>query len=276
MPTGTVGLLVAGLFAATMSCMDSALNKTAGIFVRSVYQPLLTARNRVVDDRRQLRVGRIVSIASGILTIGAAQFFVTLQDLSLFQLMMSFSTMVQMPLFLPLILGLVVKRTPPWAPWATVAVGIGVSWLAANVITADVFASWIGIDDLTRREASELTVILTIAAHLLITATFFCATSLFYREARDPHREETDRFFADVETPINSDERPSEFDLQQRNKLGFMVIAMGSGVALMALIPNPLWGRLLFLLCSLSILLIGVSLKVSAGRSARSLAAATR
>ena len=34
MPAGTVGLLVAGLFAATMSSMDSSLNKASGIFVR--------------------------------------------------------------------------------------------------------------------------------------------------------------------------------------------------------------------------------------------------
>ncbi len=269
MPVGTVGLLVAGLFAATMSCMDSALNKTAGIFVRSVYQPLLAARNKVVDDQRQLRVGKIVSIASGLLTIGAAQFFVTLQELSLFQLMMSFSTMIQMPLFLPLILGMVVKRTPVWASWATVAVGMVVSWLAANVFTADAFASWVGMEALTRREASEMNVILTIAAHLLITSTFFCATTFFYREQRDPNREETDKFFADLKTPIVSDDYQSDFDLQQRSKLGFMVIAMGTGMLLMALIPNPLWGRLLFVLCALSILLIGVSLRLSAGRSAR-------
>ena len=39
MPLGTVGLLLAGLFAASMSSMDSALNKNAGIIVRSLYQP---------------------------------------------------------------------------------------------------------------------------------------------------------------------------------------------------------------------------------------------
>ncbi len=266
MPVGTVGLLVAGLFAATMSCMDSALNKTAGIFVRSVYQPLIAARNRTADDTRQLWVGKIVSVISGLLTIGAAQFFVTLQEMSLFELMMAFSTMIQMPLFLPLILCMVVKRTPAWAPWVTVAVGMVVSWTIANAITADVFAAWIGIEDLTRREASELQVILTIAGHLFITAPFFCATTLFYKEERDPHREEAKKFFSDLETPVISDESPTETDRQQRNKLGTMVIVMGTGIMLMTLIPNPVWGRLLFGLCSLSILIIGTSLKLSANR----------
>jgi hypothetical protein len=38
---------------------------------------------------------------------------------------------------------------------------------------------------------------------------------------------------------------------------------MGSGILLMALIPNPMWGRLIFVMCSLSILTIGFLLKRS-------------
>ena len=44
MPVGTVGLLMAGLFAATMSSMDGSLNKASGIFVRSIYQPYLARK----------------------------------------------------------------------------------------------------------------------------------------------------------------------------------------------------------------------------------------
>ena len=43
-----------------------------------------------------------------------------------------------------------------------------------------------------------------------------------------------------------------------------MVILMGVGVSLMMLIPNELWGRLVFLLCSLSILTVGILLKKGA------------
>ncbi|MGB5437360.1 MAG: hypothetical protein WBM98_15800, partial [Maribacter sp.] len=55
MPIGTVGLLMAGLFAASMSSMDSALNKNAGIFVRSIYQPFLAKRSRQNSDKKLLR-----------------------------------------------------------------------------------------------------------------------------------------------------------------------------------------------------------------------------
>jgi SSS family solute:Na+ symporter len=43
-----------------------------------------------------------------------------------------------------------------------------------------------------------------------------------------------------------------------------MVLLMGSGVTFMALIPNPLWGRGMFVACALVILAVGVFLKRSA------------
>lgn len=265
MPIGTVGLLLAGLFASSMSSMDTALNKNAGIFVRSVYQPFLARRNIATTDRHLLWVSRLVSLIGGILAISFALYFTSLVELSLFNLMMSVSVMIQVPLLVPLIVGLFVKRTPSWAPWVTVAIGLVVSWITLNVFTADVFASVIGLDELTRREADDLHLILTIAGHLLITAPFFWSTALFYREDRDRHKASTDAFFVDLETPVVADDRQDEYDRQQRNKLGTMVMIMGAGVLCMALVPNPIWGRVVFVLCSMAILSIGILLRRSTG-----------
>tara|TARA_R110002153_G_scaffold5120_4_gene24226 strand:+ start:5208 stop:6953 length:1746 start_codon:yes stop_codon:yes gene_type:complete len=265
MPVGTVGLLLAGLFAATMSSMDSALNKNAGIFVRSLYQPMLLRKNKSVDDKHLLKVSRVISFVSGIFVIVVALFFKSLKELSLFELMMNMSVMIQMPLLIPLILGLFIKKTPQWAPWITVAIGLIVSWCTANVLTPDVFANWLGLaQEFTRRESIDLTLMITIGSHLLITAGFFCATSFFYKEESDEHKQETDRFFTDLETPVIADFEQDEYDSQQRHKLGSMVIFMGSGVFAMMLIPNPMWGRMVFVLCALTILTIGFFLKKSA------------
>lgn len=64
MPIGTMGLLLAGLFAASMSSMDSALYKNAGIFVRSVYQPFLHRRNIHKDERHLLNISRFLSTSA--------------------------------------------------------------------------------------------------------------------------------------------------------------------------------------------------------------------
>lgn len=265
MPIGTVGLLLAGLFAASMSSMDSALNKNAGIFVRSVYQPLLRKRNSSVSDQHLLKVSRTVSFISGILVILVALFFKSLKELSLFELMMNVSTMVQVPLLIPLILGLFIRRTPQWAPWATVGLGLCVSWFMTHVFTADVLAQIIGLKTaFTRRESIDVGLMMMIAAHLIITAGFFCVTSLFYREERDSNREETIHFFEDLENPVISDVEQDEYDSKQRHKLGVMVMLMSIGMLAMMMIPNPLWGRLMFLLCASIMLLIGYLLKASA------------
>jgi SSS family solute:Na+ symporter len=264
MPIGTVGLLLAGLFAATMSSMDSSLNKNAGIFVRSIYQPLLAKKNKVIDDKHLLKVSRVVSFACGILVISVALFFKSLKELSLFDLMMSLSTMIQVPLLIPLIFGLFIKKTPNWAPWVTVALGLFISWFMMNVLTPQVFANWLGLNELTRRESVDMNLMLTIAAHLIFTAGFFCLTTFFYKAEHDEHRQAREKFFVDIETPVIADNEQDDYDRKQRDKLGSMVLLMGSGVTFMALIPNPLWGRGMFVACALVILAVGVFLKRSA------------
>ena len=164
-------------------------------------------------------------------------------------------------------LGIFIKKTPQWAPWATVFLGLFLSWLMKEVLTPNVFASWIGIPEFTAREAVDMNLILTLAAHVFITAGFFCTTSLFYNESKDKNKLETNRFFKDLETPVIADNQQNEFDRQQRNKLGTMVICMSAGILLMALIPNPIWGRLVFVICSLVIFTIGFLLRQSAKNS---------
>jgi Na+/proline symporter len=264
MPVGTVGLLMAGLFAATMSSMDAALNKNAGIFVRSIYQPFLAKRNKQADDKKLVKISKIVSFISGLGVIVTALYFESLKELSLFELMMSVSVLIQVPMMIPLLYGIFIKKTPKWASWATIAVGLFVSWFVANVFTAEVFASLFGVESLTKTEVIDLNIILSVAGHLFITGGFFWATSLFYNEAKDDNIVERDHFFEDFETPVIADFDQDDVDRQQRTKLGNMVISMGIALMLMALIPNPLWGRLIFVSCSLVLSIIGFLLKRSA------------
>lgn len=266
MPAGTVGLLLAGLFAASMSSMDSALNKNSGIFVRSIYQPFLARRNKQVNDAHLLRLGMALSFASGIVVICMALYFKSLKELSLFDLMMSLSAMIQVPILIPLIGGVFIKRTPSWAPWMTVLLGLFVSWFMLNVLTPDVFAGWVGLEPFTKREATDMNLILTIGGQVFITGGFFAATSLFYSETRDQNVDETQGFFEDLATPVVAGADQDSYDMQQRRKLGSMVIIMGTGVAAMVLIPNPTWGRTMFALCSVVILAIGGLLRKSASK----------
>ncbi len=265
MPAGAVGLLLAGMFAATMSSMDSALNKASGIFVRSVYQPYLVKKQRSASDKNLLRIGMVVSAISAAMVILSALYFASMKDSSLFEVMMMMSSLVQVPLLVPLLYGQFLRRTPSWAPWATVIVGAFVSLMMKNVFTPEFFANAMGIAEFTAREAGDMAIMTTIAAHLFVTGGFFIATTLFYSEANDKNRESTDAFFEDMERPVIADgDVQDEYDRQQRNKLGTMVMAMGAGMFAMVLIPNPASGRFIFVACAIAVLAIGALLKRSA------------
>lgn len=262
MPIGTVGLLMAGLFAATMSSMDSALNRNSGIFVRSFYATVV--RKGQASDKEQLRAGQIACLVNGLLVIFMAQFFNSLKHLSLFDLMMQVATLLQSPILVPLFFGMIIRKTPAWAPWATVVFGLTVSWLIVDVFTPQYVMAWFGVETITAREAGELRTIIPIVAHLVLTGGFFCLTALFYKEENDKNLAATDAFFKDVETECVASEGQDVIDRMQRNKLGVLTLYMAAGLLLMVLIPNPLWGRLLFLGCAAMVFAVGYALKRSA------------
>jgi hypothetical protein len=245
--------------------MDSALNKNAGIFVRSLIQPFLAKREKFVSDQSLLTVSKLLSLGSGILVIFLALYLNSLKELSLFDAMMNLSAMIQVPILIPLLLGMLIKKTPSWAPWITVFVGLGVSALVKYVFTPQVFANLIDLEPFTKREAQDMGLILTIGGQVFITGGFFCLTSLFYKEASDKYVPQRRQFFEDLETPVIADFEQDSYDRQQRRKLGAIVSFMGAGLAAMVLIPNPMWGRLTFLACAAVLLSIGLLLRKSAG-----------
>jgi len=265
MPIGMVGLLMSAVFAATMSSMDSGLNRNSGIFVRNFYHPII---DKSADDKKLMRVSQLVTLVFGVLIIAVALFINSLRGLSLFDAMMYVSTLLQMPILVPLFFGIFIKKTPDWAGWATLIVGAIVSYLVSFVITADVVNSWLNMDvAFTSREAKDLKVLLGIAGHLFITGGFFCLTTRFYKAPASERSKELNAFWEDVATPVIEGEGQDEMDRQQRNMLGKLLLVFGGLVTLMVLIPNPFWGRMAFVFCGVVIVTVAGLLLMSAKKS---------
>ncbi|MGR5001992.1 sodium:solute symporter family protein [Vibrio celticus] len=265
MPVGMVGLLMSAVFAATMSSMDSGLNRNSGVFVRNFYKPVL---DKSADDKKLMRVSQIVTMVFGILIIGVALFINSLRGLSLFDAMMYVSTLLQMPILVPLFFGMFIKKTPDWAGWATLAVGAVVSYLVSFVITAEVVNSWLNLEaPFTGREAKDLKVLLGIVGHLVITGGFFCLTTKFYKKPEGARSQELVEFWNDVDTPVVEGEGQDEMDRQQRDMLGKLILVFGALVTAMVLIPNPFWGRMAFVFCGVVIVTVGTLLLKSARQS---------
>ena len=82
LPSGLRGLLMAGLFAAAMSSLDSALNAMASSTVADFYRPLTKGRDAADAPRRELRVSRIAIVGWAIALAGFASLCVYWQRAS--------------------------------------------------------------------------------------------------------------------------------------------------------------------------------------------------
>jgi Na+/proline symporter len=272
MPAGMIGLLVSGIFAATMSSMDSGLNRNAGFLVRNFY--VVAIRPRAAESEL-LTVGKLATLLLGGLVILAALTFSSWKNVGLFDLMLRFGSLVALPYTVPLIWGIVVKRAPSWAGWSTVLVGFATSLLGNRYLTPVWIQQVMGWSEpLTRREQSDWVLLLGVLLNFAVCTAWFFASCLFarWRSAQECERVET--FFRRVSTPVDfAREEGAESDALQGRVLGRLCLAYGAFVALLTLIPNPLKGRLSILFCAACLLGIGALLRWGARRSARRVAA---
>jgi len=248
MPLGMVGLMMSAMFAATMSSMDSALNRNAGIFIKNVYEPYF-AKDK--SDKSILGASKVATVVFGILIIVAGLFMSKLKDFGLFDALMMVSTLVAFPVLIPSLLCFFIKKTPDWSCWATIAVGACVSAVIA-MTTAPMIETLFNLaEPLSKREFAELkSITMGVTGHIIITGGFFLLTQLFYKEPTGKRAQEINEFFSDTTTPIVvEDSRISfESDRQQYKLLGKVLLATSGALLLLVLVPNELWGRMLFVL----------------------------
>ncbi len=259
-PVGMMGLLAAGIFAATMSSMDSGLNRNAGLIVKNFYQPLLRPQ---ASDRELLSIGKISTVALGLLVIAVAIFYSEIKDLSLFELMLKFQILVSLPYVVPLVLGLIIRRTPGWAGWSTLIVCFVVSYLTTTYLDIDwaagVFGAQDGISSFERQNWEQGIGVVTITGAGLL---WFLFCRRFYSREKAAQRANIEQFCTNLDTPVDyaREETAPATDDRQARLMGWLCIPYGVIVVLMALIPNPAVGRLAFVFCGGTVVIIGALL----------------
>ncbi|KPL94510.1 MULTISPECIES: sodium:solute symporter family transporter [Vibrio] len=258
MPVGMVGLLIAAMFAATMSSMDSGLNRNSGIFVKNFYEPILRPK---ATEKELMVVSKITSTFFGIAIILVALFINSLKGLSLFDTMMYVGALIGFPMTIPAFCGFFIRKTPDWAGWGTLVVGGVVSYFVGFVITADMIQNWFGLNELTGREWSDLKVAIGLIGHIIFTAGFFVLSTLFYKPLPAHREKDVDKFFNNLATPLVAESNEQKkLDNKQRRMLGSLIAVAGVGVMTMFVLPNPMWGRMVFVLCGLIVFSVGLLL----------------
>ena len=258
MPAGMVGLLIAAMFAATMSSMDSGLNRNSGIFVINFYQPILRPN---ATEKELMVVSKLMSSVFGVAIILIALFINSLKGLSLFDTMMYVGALIGFPMTIPAFCGFFIKKTPDWAGWGTLVVGAIVSYIVGFVITAEMLQNWFNLEPLTGREWSDLQVAVGLIAHLTFTGGFFILSTLFYKPLEASRQKDVDTFFNNLATPLVSESTAQKkLDNKQRHMLGSLIAVSGVAVMAMFALPNPFWGRMMFVLCGGIVFIVGLML----------------
>lgn len=128
LPYGMLGLMVAALFAATMSVLSSGYNVMAAVLTLDVYQRLVRPR---ADQRELVLVGRILTAVIAVVVLG---FALTVMHFhwTIFNTMVAAFGFFLPPTVLPLLAGLLSRRLSAAGALAGFVAGIaaGVAFLA--------------------------------------------------------------------------------------------------------------------------------------------------
>lgn len=249
LPLGLMGMIVVAMLAATMSSMDTGLNRNAAIFVRDLYPPLCRLfRKEGFGDRGLLCLGRIFSLVFGFTIIGVALYFAEAGDGGMFDVMLKIGAVLGLPLSIPMLLGLFIRRAPAWSAIVAVLFGLtpglwaelsGAGWNFQQAVFANMAAGVIG----------------------------FLLTIPFGKNVPDSYRRQVDDFFERMRRPVDFEMEVGQAnDSSQLTLIGWFTLAVGAMILLFLLLPNPWHGRLSIMFVAGTVITIGALMTVAGRR----------
>jgi solute:Na+ symporter, SSS family len=129
LPHGLIGVMLAAMFSATMANLSAQFNLKSAILTKDMYQALF---RKDANERELLIVGWITTFLVGGSTTTIAVIMAA-SGQSVFQIMLTFNTLMSLAYGPPALLGLVVRRTPPWSGLASFSTGLFLGILGAFV-----------------------------------------------------------------------------------------------------------------------------------------------
>jgi len=246
LPQGIMGLMIAAMFAATMSVLSGEYNVTAGVLTKDIYQRLF---NKDATDKKLLWMGRLMTLLLGLfITIGALY----VGGLGgAFEANKLFTGLFAIPMTVPLVLGIILKRPQPWGAMATIVIGI----IAGLLFSLNKSLTW--------EMATFLEIVLCVATFLI---------SGLFKSNDNSYVQRINTFFNKLNTPIREDQKPLvNKDFQRSmNRLYAVALAVTGILFIIMSIPSlsVTSGRLSFgagTICSIFSIALWVTNKTKNG-----------
>ncbi len=202
LPSGLLGMMLAAMFSATMSSLNSEYNVMAGVITNDIYKRLLCPE---ASPRHLLWAGRLFTVLIGLGITGGAVLIGGMGGA--FEANKLFTSILAIPLAVPLLFGLLLRR--PNSLSLVVAV-IGGATFAFVLNLWEPIAQWLtAVSGLTvlgtiQPPSWEVATLATIAVSVLL---FLCSGRLV-RVSADRQQAVT-RFFEKLRTPLDAANIPS-------------------------------------------------------------------
>ncbi len=133
LPQGIMGLMMAAMFSATMSVLSAEYNVTASVLTRDIYQRVFRPN---ASGTEALLVGRIMTFLVGtVVTVGAL--FVAGFG-GAFEANKLLGGVFAVPMIIPVIFGILMRKPRPWGALATLFLGIALGF----ILNANKSVSW--------------------------------------------------------------------------------------------------------------------------------------
>lgn len=260
-PAGLIGLFATGMISATLATMDNSLSGSAGIVARSIYLPLFRPQ---ASERELVLVGRLATIVLGLVTIAIALLYTTWQDVGVFKLMQNFGAMLGIPMAIPMVCCLFLRRAPDWAAWSTLVVNLAAVALGSLLCTLHGFQDalrQLGLDSCLQRFVDH-DYVFFVLFNLVVGVGWYALMAILFRDHWSaPRRDQVQEFFRRFDTPLTEAELSREgSDSFRTAGIGKLVMGFAGALMLLIFIPNPWTGRLMIGFCVAVVGLIGLGL----------------
>jgi len=246
LPQGMLGLLIAGIFGATLSSLDASVNQGVGILVRNFYLPVI---NPKCSEKKLLVISKISTGMFGVIIIAIGLVVSHLRTLPLFDLLNQLGVSLWLPLAIPMCLGLFYKRTPAWSSWTTVLIGLTMSFVVKFFTKPEMFTWLPGLHGPFKpEETTQFYLFATVAGVSVVCVAWFFFTSLFYEQSSPEYKARVEEFFQNLKTPVGD---LNAEQVKENHKvvgtIGTLCMIFGSFVLLLMFVPNDGVKRLGFL-----------------------------
>ncbi len=244
LPNGLMGLMLAAMLAATMSSMDTGLNTTTGIIVNNMIPRLREKLGLApLSDRTGLYLCRLFTVLLGIYIIMVGLLLAFQKEIALFDAYLMISAVVGLPLSMPILLALWIKRLHWWSYYIIIAMALIPSAYFVVQSTAG-GESWPIQDRLVWIYGFSL---------------LGCLISLpVWKRASTAYKDQVARFYEKMHKPVDfAREIGHSEDRIQYKILGGTSCTLGAMILLFLFLPNSLAARLQILLLGLFILGVG-------------------